>query len=299
MRRAAILIICSFFLLISAEVSAQTFDIDAMQISIWPEYDRPEVLIIYHVTLAESTSLPANITLRIPAECGGPYNLAYVDIQENGETALYNLDYETQLQGDWLEISFSTPTSSIQMEYYDPAMQRTGDSREFLFTWMADYSVRSMAIQVRQPVNATNMQIEPDLGASSVFQDEQIYYSALFGQVKAGEQFDVRLRYDKPDTILAEGYDQVFADNDGTVTQQTTFENTLPWVVGGLGILLITIAVVWYLMPNQENPRLHKRHAVSNDEKQPENSPLYCHNCGARNNAEDQFCRSCGTKLRK
>ena len=299
MRRAAILIICFFLLLIPLATSAQTVAIDTMLIDIWPEYDRPEVLVIYHFTLTESTTLPVQMTLRIPASSGGPYNLAYVNINDGGKTGLYNLEYTSQQRGDWLEISFSAPTSSIQMEYYDPGMLRDGDSREFMFTWPADYMVQSMAIQILQPINAVDMQIVPDLGTGQTFQDGRTYYSAHFGQMGAGEQFNMQLRYNKPDDILSEGYDQVFAAEDGGAARQTTFENALPWVLGGVGILLITVAVVWYLVPNQEVPFPRKRHPLGDHEKQPENAQLYCHNCGTLSKPDDLYCRSCGTKLRK
>ena len=62
---------------------------DKVQVNIWPEYDRAGVLVIYRMTLAAATSLPAQVTVRIPISAEKPYNLAMRDV----DGLLYNLDY--------------------------------------------------------------------------------------------------------------------------------------------------------------------------------------------------------------
>jgi hypothetical protein len=39
-----------------------------LEIDLWPEYDRPEVLVIYRISLDPAASLPADLTLRIPVD---------------------------------------------------------------------------------------------------------------------------------------------------------------------------------------------------------------------------------------
>lgn len=297
MRRLAILLVVCF-LFFPLNVSAQAVTIENIQISLWPEYDRPEVLVIYYFTLADSVTLPAALTIRIPASSGGPFTLAYAGLDENGQTQLYNLQYETRRQDDWLEVTFSAPAASIQLEYYDPGMLLDGDDRDFTYTWPADYAVRSMSMRVLRPDNATSMSLDPDLGAAGLYQDGRTYYQSLIGSVDAGEQFNLRMRYSRPDDAISAGYDAIFAAEEDASLRRFSLENAVPWVIGALGLLLITVAVLWYLVPNHLGPfRQKARSAGSRDITQ--RMRIYCHNCGSSAQPEDVFCRSCGTKLRK
>ena len=38
----------------------------------WPEYDKPEMLVMYDITLPANTRLPATVTIKIPAAAGEP-----------------------------------------------------------------------------------------------------------------------------------------------------------------------------------------------------------------------------------
>jgi len=298
MRRFAILFICCCILFLPAAASAQTVAVTSLQINIWPEYDRPEVLVIFHYTLDESVQLPADITLRIPAVTGGPYNLAYARLNSSGDSQLFNLEYDVRQLDDWMEISFTAPTQAIQLEYYDPSMTRTGEHRDYTFRWAADYAVESMAVQVMKPVNAVEMKMDPELGAAGILQNGRTYYQSLIGAVQAGEQFQLRIEYDRPDDKLDEGYDSVFSAAEDVSPTQFTLRDALPWLIGALGILLITIAVVWYLIPNSM-VRDRKNAVRAGAKVQTKRLPVYCHNCGTAARSDDVFCRMCGTKLRR
>ena len=47
-----------------------------LDIAVWPEFDRPLVLVIIQAELSADTTLPAPLTLRIPAIAGQPYAVA-------------------------------------------------------------------------------------------------------------------------------------------------------------------------------------------------------------------------------
>lgn len=300
MRRASILAILILSLLFPVPASAQeAVTINTMHIDIWPEYDRPDVLVIYRFSLAASTPLPEKMSLRIPSASGEPYNVAFVDVTESGETELFNLEYTTEQQGDWLVVSFNAPSPDIQLEYYDPGLLRSGTTREYQYTWPADYTVQSMAVQVQQPVNASDMQIEPDMGTGEVFQDGLTYYNALFGQVETGEQFNLTLRYEKPDDILSKSFEAVFPVETVEVSQPISFDSVLPWILGGVGVLLVVGAAIWYFMPNRQPAVPRKRHSGAGSQEQSETGDVFCNNCGTRARNGDIFCHTCGTKLRK
>ena len=313
MLRKILLSVLILFLVFPAGVKAQNLvEIDIMQIDLWPEFDRPEVLVIYRMLLTNSTALPASLSMRIPAASGGPFNLAVKD----SDGSLYNLDYTTRQDGEWLWVSFTTSLPELQLEYYDPTLRRSGNARSFTFTWTADYTVHSMNVQVQQPVNAAGMQIEPALGSGSLLQDGLTYYFGRFGEIEAGEQFNISLAYEKPDELLSEGYEPVSAvEPIGNQTDRTlSFNSILPFVLGGVGIALVLGVVVWYLAPLGTLPgglqnlaarrgrqaEKRKRHAAPGaGETVREVDGGFCHQCGKASGADDIYCRACGTKLRR
>ena len=104
--------------------------IDDMLVSIWSEYDQPEVLVIYRMKLDSNTTLPARLALRIPVEAGRPYNVAYY---LEGEMP-YLLDYQFRSDQKWAWISFTTPSNLIQIEYYDPRLSINTSHRTIVYT---------------------------------------------------------------------------------------------------------------------------------------------------------------------
>ncbi len=283
-------------LLLPVSVQAQSVEIDSLQIEIWPEYDRPEVLVIYRFEIAETTPLPASLTFRIPVVSGGLFNLAYKD--DDGK--LYLMEYASVEGEDWMVIGFTTPSRQVQLEYYDPSMLRSEHRRNFTFNYPADYTVHSLSVQVQQPRNAKQMLIDPGLGEGQVLQDGLTYYSGLFGEVGAGVRFALDIQYDKEDETLSKGYDPVFpAEGITTTSTQTTFKSVLPWVLLGVGVTLILVVGLWYLAP----PRIRemgnrKRHPSRRVNGATQEKSVFCHNCGAQSQPGDKFCRVCGVKLR-
>ncbi len=67
-RKLNSLIILLILLCFSFPAQAQqAISFSSVVVDLWPEFDRPEMLVIYHLTLSPSVSLPADVTLQIPA----------------------------------------------------------------------------------------------------------------------------------------------------------------------------------------------------------------------------------------
>ena len=73
-------------------VAAQSNEptLTSAQVSLWPEYDKPSMLVIYRLTLPPQVSLPANLTVSIPSRVGKPNAVA--SRQANG--TLLNAQYD-------------------------------------------------------------------------------------------------------------------------------------------------------------------------------------------------------------
>ena len=273
-------------------------EFEYLLVSIYPEYDRPEVLMIFQATMPASAPLPEQMSLRIPKDALD-LQLAYP-----GTNGLDTLPYTTAAEGDWLRINFRPATNEIHWEYYDPHLLKAKQQRNFEFTWLGDYPVKSLAFEVLQPVNATQVKITPNLGSGRLGDNGLTFYSAMIGSLQAGTTFNLNLNYQKPDDSLVVSPDTITTKQPAAQasTGQFVFNDFSPWLLGLLGVALIGGGVVWYWQSGRARntkPRHHRRGATLGEENQEgATEGVYCHQCGKRATGGDVFCRSCGTKLR-
>jgi len=282
-----------------------TVRLSYLQVDLWPEYDRPEMLIIYRAQLAGDVTLPADVTFRIPAAVGAPNAVAVKQPDGN----LLNAMFEQEDDGLWAYITVTATTPEIQLEYYDPQIEKIGDERQFEFSWLGDFDVEAMLIQVQQPVGASGMSIEPDLGEFTPGSDGLQYYTMEVGAPAAGDTVTVKLNYQKANNALSVEAFQVQPSapitGDTQDLTQVNLMSVLPWLLGAFGVLLVGGGILWYWRSGQEAPaakptRRGRRASVSSQAMHDggDDKGIYCHQCGKRAAAGDRFCRTCGTRLR-
>ena len=284
----------------------QQIVLDSVLVDIWPEYDQPAALVIYHVTLASTVSLPADISLRIPAAAGEPYAVAW----QGPDQSLYDLDYDMSAAGDWIEIKFRALGPNLRIEYYDPTLTKSGSQRDFTFRWQSDYPVQNLSVVVQQPINASVINIDGSAATGRPANDGMTYDPWQGGQVDAGDSVELDISYTKPDDTLTNPTEFQPAQPNQPVNSSTagrvTPDQLLPWLIGGAGLLLIAAGSFWYWRtgvmaqePSADRPG-SRRHA-SRQAASPASAPgdaVFCHQCGKKAGPGDTFCRTCGTKLR-
>ncbi|HEY43329.1 MAG TPA: hypothetical protein G4O11_05025, partial [Anaerolineae bacterium] len=162
--------------LMSTSAEAQTeAEIDRLEVSLWPEYDRSAVLVIYRVQLSPETPLPAIVSLPIPAGVGEPHAVA--TRSEGGELLL--ADYTRQVMGDWSMVTVVTDSLHVRLEYYDP-LTFVGQYRSYSFIWPGGLDLGAFLYEVQQPLGASNLGITPP-GEASVGEDGLIYFKKDLG----------------------------------------------------------------------------------------------------------------------
>ena len=311
MKRWIALLLTLILISIPAPVHAQQVQFASLEVDLWPEYDRQELLVIYRVTLSDSAGLPAKLSLRIPASAGEPFNVA---IKDPADGLLYVVDYTMLEEGNWARVNFTTSSREVQIEYYDPSITFDGDTRSVEYIWPGDYTVGDLSIVVQQPINASNMRLTPSLGDGQVSgQDGLTYFHQEVGKVNSGDSFRIQISYTKPDDVLSANQLPVSPaqplDQPGTrqVTPTDVLginRNALIWVAMIVGAALLIGAVIWLLRPGlligaviwllrsgRTNQKKDKRHETRRE-------AVYCTECGKREQGDDIYCRTCGTRLR-
>jgi hypothetical protein len=304
MRKWVFALFVIFSLLVPISAHAQDpVSIGSLVIDIWPEYDKPSVLVIYHISLSSSTTFPANLSIRIPTAAGEPYAVA--ERQVSG--SLYTINHTRQVIGNWAIISFTTTESEVQLEYYDPSLIIEGNSRHFQYTWSGDYAVSQLTIRVQEPVGATGMRISPSLGAGEVGSDGFTYFAQDLGAVSAEQNIQITVDYQKSSSTLSVENLPIepSAPIPSTNAVFLNFSTLLPWILGVLGAGLIIGGSIWFWQSGRQRPasqasRRRTRKASYRPEtySTPDEDVIYCSQCGKRAQPGDLYCRSCGAPIR-
>lgn len=299
MRRwgSILLLLITLFTLVGVAQAQSTVGFETLDVLLWPEYDRPEMLVIYRITLSDSTRLPAQFDLRIPRAAGSPYTVAV----EESDGQLYNLDYTTEPDGEWLVVSLTAPTQKLQIEYYDPGLSKNGDRREFEYRWNGDVEIYQMTIQVQQPLTASDLQVTPDMGSWQVGSDDLRYYTEDVGSVPAGTPLTLKVSYTKSDDTLSVP-DQVPLEPSqpiGSSTSELRLQEAMPFILGTFGIALIISGGLWFWLISRKRHAQELRQHFLSEDLPDESDQVFCHRCGKRATPEDVFCRACGTRLRR
>ena len=297
---------CLALLALAAGPAAQQAPVGLqhLEVALWPEFDRPAVLVIYRFELSPTTALPARVALPIPAGAGEPHALAYFG--ENGQ--LLNIEERSfQTQDGWTTVLFSTLGLQGQLEYYAD-LARSGDLRSFQFNWPGGVSLESFGYEVQQPPTAVDFAVLPAPSDQAAGQDGLTRFSGTLQPTGPEWTARIELSYQKADELLSADSlqaagQQPALSQPAPPTGGLDLQTALPWALGGLGAALLGAGVFWYLRLSRPAPdRANQERRAGRQGRKAgaeiEASPIYCHNCGTRAGASDVFCRQCGTKLR-
>ena len=263
----------------------------SLEIAIWPEYDRPAVLVLLRGELAADAPLPATVSLSIPASSGGPLAVASAATEDG---ALVTRDYEVTETGDSLLLTLTTPDPFFHVEFYDPLPTDTPD-RTYAYAWPGDLAADQLTVQVQEPLGATGLSVEPELGPGTLETDGLVYRGAEMGAFEIGKTLTIAVRYRKTDPrtsveILGSAAE---ADSGGGVPSWLP-----PVSIAALAVAAVAAALYWRSrrqpVPAPQEPPRGGRRPRSTAAAQ-----AFCTQCGHGLDQSDRFCPRCGAKVRR
>jgi hypothetical protein len=282
-----------------AQAAGSAIKISSFQVELWPEFDKPNsVLVINYITLSADTSLPATLVLHLPPTADGPSALAVGATMDT--VSDQGIDYSVQQQTDTLNLTIKAKGPAIHLEYYDP-IQRDGKTRKYPYKWITDYAVGDFKLTVQQPIGAKTLQFPPALTSSEIRNDNMKYFSHDFGAQSAGTSILFSVGYEKSSDALSISSLQVQPSqplgSNTSGTFMSSVSNAVPYLLGGLGLLLIGGCVFYFWQLGGGGGKNSNKRRSPRVESEAD-SEMYCHQCGTRAHKGDRFCRICGTKLR-
>jgi hypothetical protein len=296
MRKMVLILTLLVFLLTAAKVQAQSeTHLSILSVDIWPEYDQPAVLMIYRIKLAADTHLPVSLAIRIPASA--QINAVAILDPSGG---LINSPYENTTQGQWAVLKMTSNSLQVQIEFYEPLV-KDGNKRHIEFKWAGDYPVDKLDANFLQPFGAESISINPAPTDTGPGQDGLTNYHNQIANLAAGQSFTLTIEYKRQTDVLSISSQPVQAastpgpDTPGRISGTSI----LPWVLGGIGVLLIVAGVVGFFVWQRGGQATAKGKKPAQKHAKGEDAFTYCHQCGKRAQPGDVFCRTCGTRLKR
>lgn len=288
-----------------------------LNIVLWPEYDQPQVLVIFQGRVADGVPLPAPVSFTLPASVETLHAVAYVD-QELG--SLVNIpEYDLVEGADGNVLSFSTPSQHFQFEYYSDALLSTsGNVREISFSFTSSTDVTNLSLELQQPTSAQAFTSTPSPSATEVRQDGLAYALYRPGTLSAGDSYSLQASYTRSTDELSVNSLGVSVP---TSTEQTAVEvgggglrDKLGLILFAAGVLLLVGALgTWYWSqrgvvvpepaprPRRRTPSRKKPRTVPKSARPPATGKTladYCHRCGTKFREDARFCHACGAESR-
>ncbi len=298
--------------ILSVSVMAQDSPVvSSLEISLWPEYDRPEVLIIHQGRLGEDVPLPAPVEFRIPARAGEPAAVAYVG--EGGQR--FNQAYTTRLEGDWLVISADLAAAGFQLEYYDELPVGTNGEREFIYTYVADYPITALSLEFQVPPTAEGFAVDPKADMQAEQGDGLTYHLVDAGALDAGEERSWTFSYAKQGPELtfqpAASAESAAQPPTSGATQTDVQGSSAVWIflVAFVALLAVGVGAYWLgtrSQPPPPPPPSRSKRRGSGRASQPGQLSAssggddirFCYTCGTGLRADSDFCHKCGSPVR-
>ena len=291
-----ILFIADLFWQVAPAQSQSTMQVTSVQVGLFPEYDRPIMLVVLDIDLSMDSTNPQMLTFQVPADAE-----SLSVLQRTGNGTPIPLEAEVEEIGKWKDVRFLTDAQTIQIEYYDPNLVKEGDHRFYAYQWLSTYNVDSLSIIVRQPFGAGEIQADPPLDGRETGPDDAAYYTQAMGAVPAGELFTLTLIYTKDTANLA--YPALPVEPAQPVSDATPGRTPSPlsvimWLLTvAVAVLVLVGLYYWWFKSNvmDKRDRTVQGVGIMNPEKQ----AVFCHECGMRSRPGDSFCSNCGTELRR
>lgn len=299
MRKWLVLIILLGTLAFPVSTRAQnTVEISSFQVQLWPEYDRPAMLVINTILLSPDANLPATLVFHLPATIADGKPSAIAVGQTLDTVSDQGIQYSVTPRENFVDVTLTTNGPAIQLEYYDP-IQKNGTKREYSYQWITDYRIDSFSLTLQRPIGATNLQASRELPASETRSDNMTYYSSDFGALTAGQSLLLSVSYEKTGNALSVSSQQLQPSQplDANTTGRVMLSNYLPYLFGIIGAVLIAGGFFYFWRSGGARRPAGRKSHPSRAQKETGND-VYCHQCGARAQRGDLFCRVCGTKLR-
>ena len=270
-----------------------------LQIALWPEYDRPALLVILRGMVGDEVTLPASVQLGLPPDVPDLHAVAYLD--ESRQTLVDLPDFQLETSGALRTLRLTTPARQFHVEYYSgDGIERQGTVRSIAYAFTATVAVADLQMEVQQPFGSNEFDSNPRPDTTEARGDGLTYAIYRMGALAAGESRRLQVTYRRTTDALSvpemPSSAQATPSPGGLVAPGDPADSgSLQWIV----VTVIVVAAVGGVAFSLGR-RSVRAAAIPGRQRAMENAAqaTYCHRCGSRLRADGAFCHVCGTARR-
>ncbi len=308
----SVLIIMALVWPVGVQAQQPAGSLAELTVDIWPDFDRPAVLVLLTGRVAADTPLPASVTIPLPPDA---------DLNAVARITSDNLmidDIAFTPGAD--SVTLETPDARFRVEFYMP-YEQDGDERQFTYRWLAaDLNVAELTATIQQPAAAGSLTVTPEAETIITGSDGLTYHNLAPLAVPAGEPFNIAVAYRADSDLLTASVLQVNEPPPAIVeppAEAGAAAVNWPLIFAVAAGVLVVAVVGWQVIlrrqtrPAARKPRpgtRGKRTQQTGKGRKPAGGAAavgvdtgevnFCHQCGQRAQPGDKFCRNCGTALK-
>ena len=273
--------------------------ISTMKISLWSEYDNPNVLVMYRGRVSANVILPATIKFNIiPGVEPHVASVTPTNDHIHDPFDVKDEDGETY-------VSFLLKERDFAIEYYYKAFPPAGSYKSFIYNYKSYYPINNFSYEIQQPISATNFITEPSSIRSVSDSRGILNHLVLAGGVAAGETKTVNVSYFKSSAKTSL---QLLENPEGKWSTYNIISTSV------LVILVSLLIRSYYKKGRRRGSKIQRAGAKrvaqkvqSQDQKRiipnknlkyrSDRVPQFCSNCGEKLEVGTNFCGSCGNSI--
>ncbi len=240
--------------------SAPTKDlvIGRMKVAIMPEYDDPSILAIYDGKFEDVSNYPIKTSFLIPR---GSVISDACSLSHEGQH--FCQLYKTSNKGVQDEVSLILPYPNFYLSFHTPQLDVTGEKKELNYLIKANHTIKTMEVDIQQPLRSTEFSISPPGSATVSEKNAAIsiikgfnHFAYKLESISKDQENIFNINYIKSDPKPS--VDIKYTSMKNSSTQSTPYETqrnikTIIYILFGTGAIGIIAVAVWFFRSRKKN----------------------------------------------
>lgn len=231
---------------------AQDLTIGRMRVAIWPEYDDRSVLAIYDGKLDNASRFPLKTSFLVPK--GSVINDA-CSLSFEGQH--FCQLYKTTNRGIYDEVRLLLPYPNFYLSFHTPQLDTETEKREFDYRIKANHRIKTMEVDIQQPLRATDFNISPPRKAATSDAEAKLsmvkgfkHFVYTLADISEGQEAVFKINYRKTDPRPS--VDIKYASMTGPRVWSSPYEiqrniRASLYILFGTGFLGVAAVAVWFI----------------------------------------------------
>lgn len=276
-------------------------------VQVWPEHDKPTVLVIATGSVVTGTIFPQPMSIPLPAGAS-IHAVAYPGEAGN----LLTLPWTTEAGPAGQAVVFELNQPHFVVEYYADILS-SPPNRSFELDLGIPYAAQQATVTLRQPARASALQVTPAMTAAGMDDLGNPTYTLDLGPLAAGQSVPFQVSYTKADGDPSRPAVVSTPAAAATPEPAAAGQSWLPLALGIAVGAAAGMAILYFVLnrrsaagsrqtrrreARKKGARAAPPRAVASKPVDNAAANQFCVQCGQQFDLSDRFCRGCGATRR-